>query len=375
MTIGSSRTTDEAVIIYLLGDADPAVRLRAVLEVGETRQEAAAAALVERFGMERDFQIREALTWAALRIPEATLPYVRESLGSPLWLARLQAVHTLSKLASRDDGARLVPLIGDPIDAVAARAYWAAAQVSDPRAITALVGQLSRGDAEHRNSLTVALGMFGPVAVPAIVTALRAEAPAVRRHAADTLAQMGSPGADGAAAALADAVADPDPVVRLAALNALGQLVVPSAWWVIDEATLSDEPRLRHLARRLTERRPSGPQSEPLVTCEGGPAADELVPALALQVRVNRPRYLSRDEVPADVLDRVRRDAQAQAQRQGVPEPVVARFVAGRVEQFIHETVLFEQVSVAHPGVLVKDLLLGRGIRITGFARLAPDVA
>ena len=279
-------------------------------------------------------------------------------------------MHTLSKLGCRDDGARLVPLIGDPIDAVAARAYWAVAQVSDPVAIPALVAQLARGDAEHRNSLTVALGMFGPVAVPVIVTALRDGTPTVRRHAADTLAQMGSPDADGSVAALAEAVRDPEPLVRMAALNALGQLAIPAAWWAIDEATRCDEPRLRHLARRLTERRPSGPEFEPLITCEGGAAADELVPALALQVRVNRPRYLSRDEVPSDVLDGVSADALAEARRRQVPDPVVGRFVAGRVEQFIHETVLFEQVSVAHPGVLVKDLLRGRGIRITGFARL-----
>ena len=67
------------------------------------------------------------------------------------------------------------------------------------------------------------------------------------RHAADTLNHLGSPDADDAAPALAAAVADPDEAVRLAALNALGQLLLPSAWAVIDEAAGSAEHLLRVL--------------------------------------------------------------------------------------------------------------------------------
>ena len=363
------RTAD---LIGLLGDADTGVRLRAVLEVGEGRVEAAATALVGRFGQERDFQIREALTWSALRIEGASLPLVIDLLRSPRWLARLQAVHTLSKLGRYADGPALLPLIADPIDTVAARAYWAAAQTRNPVTIPALVTELSRGDPAHRTSLTVALSLFGRDAVPTIVAALRSGMPAVRRHAADTLGLIGSPAADEAVPALTHAVHHPDAMVRLAALNALGQLAVPSAWWAIDDASRSSEPRLSHLAGRLTERRPAGPQFEPLVSCAGGPVADELVPALALQVRVNRPRYLSRGDVPAPVLVAIRREAHDEARRDGRPEPAAVRIAEGRVEQFLHETVLLEQVSVADPTVLVKDLLYGKGVRITGFARLDP---
>ncbi|HSK24813.1 MAG TPA: hypothetical protein VK906_16635, partial [Egicoccus sp.] len=190
-------TTDAEDLIDLLGDADPDVRLRAALELGEARREDAAAALVARFGMERDFAIRETLTWAVLRIQDAALPLVRDALHSPRWLARLQAIHTLSKVGAFEDGARLIPLVADPVDAVAARAYWAAAQARDPAAVPALVAELSRGSSEQRNSLTVALTHFGADAVPALVGALRhGGTAAVRAHAADTLALIGSPGAD-----------------------------------------------------------------------------------------------------------------------------------------------------------------------------------
>lgn len=364
---------DDGLVTVLLGDADPGTRLGAALEVGERRSEAAAAALVERFGLERDFQIREALTWAALRIEVATLPLVLDALRSPRWLARLQAVHTLSKLGRYEHGPAVLPLIGDPVDAVAARAYWAAAQTRHPVTVPALAAQLSRGDSEHRNSLTVALSSFGAAAVPELVLALGDAVPAVRRHAADTLGRLGSPHADEASPALVTAVHDPDEAVRLAALNALGQLELPDAWWAVDAATLSPEPRVRHLAGRLLERRPPGPRFQPLVTCEGGAVADELTPVLALQVRVSRPRHLSRADVPAGVLARVHDEALADARRAGRSEAVAARIAAGHVEQYLHETVLLEQVSVADPTVLVEDLLFGTGVRITGFARLDAD--
>ena len=81
MTFGTG--TPPAVLVDLLGDADPDVRLRAALELGESRHDPAAPAIVDRFGRERDFYIRETLTWAALRMPVAALPHVRDALASP----------------------------------------------------------------------------------------------------------------------------------------------------------------------------------------------------------------------------------------------------------------------------------------------------
>ncbi|NCD17723.1 MAG: HEAT repeat domain-containing protein [Actinobacteria bacterium] len=83
MTFGTG--TPPAGLVDLLGDADPDVRLRAALELGESRHDPAAPAIVDRFGRERDFYIRETLTWAALRMPVAALPHVRDALASPRW--------------------------------------------------------------------------------------------------------------------------------------------------------------------------------------------------------------------------------------------------------------------------------------------------
>lgn len=51
------------------------------------------------------------------------------------------------------------------------------------------------------------------------------------------------------------------------------------------------------------------------------------------------------------------------------------RIAAGAVEQFIHDHVFLEQVSVADPGAIVKDLLFGTEVRITAFVRLDADAA
>lgn len=99
----------------------------------------------------------------------------------------------------------------------------------------------------------------------------------------------------------------------------------------------------------------------------------EVVPALELQVRISRPRYLSRDDIPPSTLDQIRRNSYATARGEGKVDPIAAAVAAGRVEQFIHQTVLLEQVSVADPTCLVKDLLYGKGVRITDVARFDPE--
>lgn len=406
MATTSTSTIPVETCIDLLGDADREVRLAMVHELGRGRHAQAAAALVDRFGQERDFLIRETLTWAALRMPHAALPLVRDALGSSRWLARLQATHTLSKLGDVDDAELLVPLVADPVDCVAARAYWAVAQCGDPAAIPALLAALSRGDAEHRTSLTVALADFGSATVPGLVAALRQARPDVRRHAADTLAYLGSPAADPAGAALTDAVRDADADVRVAAVNALGQLTSTEAWRTIDEvAAAAPDRRMRVLARRLEERRPSAralriaerpaalagqrpvdddgsgllpaqphwPPPDPgLVTLADGPWVDVLGTTLARQVEICRPQYLTRADVPAEVVARVRTDAHVRASADGKADDLAARIAAGRVEQFVHERVFVEQVRVTDPGGTVDDLLRGKDIRIVDFVRLPP---
>lgn len=378
-------------IVDLLVDAEPAVRLATVMQVGRQRHSDAAAALIERFGRERDFQIREALTWAALRMQEASMPLVREALESPRWLARLQATHTISKLGLPEDTHRLLPVIDDPVDCVAARAYWAATQCGDAAAVPALVGQLGRGTAEHRNSLLMALSSFDGVVAPLVQALASGVTADVRQHAAETLAYLEAPLVGRAEAGLRRALRDDAEGVRLAALNALGQLRTPSARRAIEDEA-SRGGRRGVLARRLLDRDdwgtpwPSAPrQTVPtsdtgvgrswpspdlsLVTINDHPLGERLRPMLAAQVELCRPTWLTRADVPDDVLVDVRGRARRDATAAGRSHQRAARIAAGRVELFIHEHVFHEQVAVADPGRTIDRLLYGTGVRIIDFHR------
>lgn len=251
----STTIDDVTIATALLGDADEELRLRAAVDLGTWRASEAAPALVARLGIEPSHAIRETLTWTLLRIPDAARPLLRDALGDPNWLARLQACHVLGKLGDPVDAAALVPLIADPVDAVASRAWWAAGQTGSPTVTDGLAAQLGRGDSELRNSLSIAFEELGGLGVPALARRLRHDAAAgVREHAADTLGLIGSPDADPAILLLREATDDPDPMVRFAALNALGQLDSPRARVAVRAVADSDDPQVRRLAGRLVRR-------------------------------------------------------------------------------------------------------------------------
>jgi len=243
---------DVAEAIDLLADADPDVRLRAAVDLGTWDAEEAAGALVARLGVEPSHAIRETLSWALLRMPDAAAPALCEAVRSGRWLARMQACHVLSKLGRVADADLIRPLIADPVDAVASRAWWAAGQTGVGALASELAGQLGRGDAELRNSLSIALDELD--AVGPLVSALYSRTAAAREHAADTLGLIGGPRADPAALALREALDDPDAGVRFAALNALGQLTAPLVEAALADAAASEEHRIAGLARRLIPR-------------------------------------------------------------------------------------------------------------------------
>ena len=66
----------------------------------------------------------------------------------------------------------------------------------------------------------------------------------------------------------------------------------------------------------------------------------------AMQVAAMRPTYVTRDEVPADVVDNERRIAEATAREEGKPEAALPKIVEGRLQGFFKESVLLEQPSV-----------------------------
>jgi elongation factor Ts len=89
----------------------------------------------------------------------------------------------------------------------------------------------------------------------------------------------------------------------------------------------------------------------------------------AKQIAAMRPQYLTRDDVPADVVEHERRIAEATSREEGKPEQAIAKITEGRLNGFFKEVVLLEQPSVTENKKTVKAVLDEAGTTVTGFAR------
>ncbi len=96
---------------------------------------------------------------------------------------------------------------------------------------------------------------------------------------------------------------------------------------------------------------------------------EEIGQDVAHQVAAMRPQYVTRGEVPEDVLANERRIAEQLTREEGKPEQAIPKIVEGRVGAFLKEIVLVEQSSVRDQKKSVKQLLAERGAEVTGFAR------
>jgi len=88
-----------------------------------------------------------------------------------------------------------------------------------------------------------------------------------------------------------------------------------------------------------------------------------------MQVAAMRPQYLSRDDVPADLVENERRIAEATAKEEGKPAQAVPRIVEGRVNSFFKDVALLDQLSVTDNKTPVGKLLDAAGIKVKRFVR------
>ena len=108
----------------------------------------------------------------------------------------------------------------------------------------------------------------------------------------------------------------------------------------------------------------------------------ELVHDVAMHVAAADPRYLRREDVPADVLDKEKEIARERAIMEGKPERVLDRIVEGRLVKFYEEVCLLEQPFVKEATLTIDQLVkskiakLGENIGIARFVRFkVGDVA
>ena len=109
------------------------------------------------------------------------------------------------------------------------------------------------------------------------------------------------------------------------------------------------------------------PQVGVLVEYDG---ADETAArAVAMQIAAMRPVYLSRDEVPADVVENERRIAEATAKEEGKPERAISKIIEGRVNSYFKDVALLDQPSVIDNKTPVGQQLQAAGVTVKRFVR------
>ncbi|MGC0143858.1 translation elongation factor Ts [Pseudactinotalea sp. Z1732] len=147
---------------------------------------------------------------------------------------------------------------------------------------------------------------------------------------------------------------------------------------LVDEtaATLGEKLVVRRLARvdgevvteylhRTSKDLP--PQVGVLVASDG--AGGAVARDVAMHIAAYSPTYLSRDDVPADLVSDERRIAEETAVAEGKPERALPKIIEGRLNGFFKENVLLDQPFAKDPKQTVGQIVADAGGTITGYAR------
>ena len=108
-----------------------------------------------------------------------------------------------------------------------------------------------------------------------------------------------------------------------------------------------------------------------------GEALGRLAKDLALQVCSAEPGYVTREQVPADILEKEKEILRAQPDLQGKPPAIQEKIIQGRLEKFYTERCLVDQIFIRDPEgkQKIRDLLkaaakeLGQPVTVAAFAR------
>lgn len=116
------------------------------------------------------------------------------------------------------------------------------------------------------------------------------------------------------------------------------------------------------------------PQVGVLVELDKGTASDEAVAEAAKDVAQHiaafAPKYLNRDEVPAETVENERRVAEATSREEGKPEAALPKIVEGRVNGFFKEVVVLEQAFAKDNKKSVQKVLDEAGVTLKRFSRI-----
>ncbi len=101
----------------------------------------------------------------------------------------------------------------------------------------------------------------------------------------------------------------------------------------------------------------------------------ELLKDIAMHIAATDPRYIRKEDVTAEDLEREKEIYRAQAAQTGKPAPVIEKIVEGKMSKFYEEVCLLEQPFIKEQTVTIAQLIaqkvgkLGENIQVRRFAR------
>ena len=106
------------------------------------------------------------------------------------------------------------------------------------------------------------------------------------------------------------------------------------------------------------------------------PEFGELVKDMAMHIAATNPRFISKEEVTQEVLDKEREIFIHQAKESGKPEKVIEKIVNGKMNKFYEDNCLLEQAFIKDNGITIQEMIkqkiaaLGENITVGSISRM-----
>lgn len=105
------------------------------------------------------------------------------------------------------------------------------------------------------------------------------------------------------------------------------------------------------------------------------PEFQELAKNIAMQIAAARPRWISSEEIPAEVLDKEKEIVRAQLGDMKKPPEILEKIVLGKLGKFYEEACLLDQAFIKDDKIKIRELIaqtvakMGENIKVGRFAR------
>ena len=112
-----------------------------------------------------------------------------------------------------------------------------------------------------------------------------------------------------------------------------------------------------------------------LAECEVNDNVKEVLHDVSLQIAAAKPLYVTKEEVPAEVLEEEKKILKIQAMNEGKPEAIAEKMVQGRIKKYYEDFCLLEQPFVKDSSKTISQLIteaiasIGEKITVRRFAR------